>query len=324
MNDLIFSEILTRIRCLQCAEAVRQDDTVLRCTNGHAVAIQRGQLFDASQPDAYVDATTLRTAKSFGYEWTAFDEIQPEDREFSLMYFRDVPRESYAGLVALDVGCGKGRHSYFLAPDVRAVVAVDNSQAIEVAARNLRTLENVAIMKTDLRAMPFAPESFDFVFCLGVLHHLPDPAGALDSVLRHLKQDGRLLVYLYSKPAHRGVRSASLSTSRLLRLLSTRLPGVVVKAISRAIAVLLYGAMVIPGRIGERWGIEWLVRLPLGVYRRKPVRSLWLDTLDRLSAPLEKRYSVNEVIALVEGAGCELEALRDEAGYFALARKRTS
>lgn len=30
--------------------------------------------------------------------------------------------------------------------------------------------------------------------------------------------------------------------------------------------------------------------LPLGIYRNQPVRSLWLDTFDRLSAPLENRY----------------------------------
>ena len=45
--------------------------------------------------------------------------------------------------------------------------------------------------------------------------------------------------------------------------------------------------MVVPGSFGDRRGSKRLASLPLEVYRGSPVRSLWLDTFDRLSAPID-------------------------------------
>ena len=143
------------------------------CGNGHRYATSGGYL-DLSG-SAEVDDTTARTLESFGFEWNTFDDVREEDAEFATVYFRDLDFESLRGQIGVDVGCGKGRYTRFLAPHLDGLVALDGSRAVEAAARNLAVFPNVLVVKADLQRAPVAAGSVDVVTCLGVLHHLRDP-----------------------------------------------------------------------------------------------------------------------------------------------------
>lgn len=290
----------------------------LRCADGHAILWRDGYL-DAS--GAPVDGATSRTFASFGYEWTTFDKVQPEDERFFAGYFREVDLEALRGAVGLDAGCGKGRFSRFVAGHLGALVALDGSEAVQAAARNLEGISNSCVVRADLRRAPFAEQSFGFVSCLGVLHHLVDPEEGFRALVRLLAPGGTLLVYLYSRPTGPGVRSASLQAAGLLRRATVRLPHRAVRLIAAPIAVALYGAVVLPGALGERRGVGPLARLPLAVYRGNPVRALWLDTFDRLSAPLEARYVWEEVRPWYERAGLEVRSVADRGGLVIVATR---
>ena len=62
------------------------------------------------------------------------------------------------------------------------MVLLDFSEAIFVARENLRGASNALFFLGDLRRMPFRNDFADFLFTLGVLHHLP--TGALEEVRR--------------------------------------------------------------------------------------------------------------------------------------------
>lgn len=311
------SPALDAIRCPFCAERLHVDGPIALCGSGHRFSSAQGYL-DLS---AKTDDVTTRTLESFGYEWKAFDSITPEEEEYWRWYFADVPLDDLADGLAVDAGCGKGRFTRFTARHVSAMLAVDGSSAVESAARNLADLHNVVVVKADLRTPVLAAESFDFVSCLGVLHHLADPEGGFKRLVRALRPGGRILIYVYSRPDRLGVRSAALASAAALRRVSTRLPHRMLRFLAAPIAAGLYGAVVLPGALGERLNIKRLNVLPLIVYRRKPLRALWLDTFDRLSAPLEARYRPEEVAAWLQRAGLEIEALREDAGVFALGRR---
>ena len=74
---------------------------------------------------------------------------------------------------------------------------VDLSAAAEGAARNLAGREFVAF-QSDVFALPFAPESFDIIYSIGVLHHTPDCEAAVKMLEKYLKPGGLLVVWLYS------------------------------------------------------------------------------------------------------------------------------
>jgi SAM-dependent methyltransferase len=311
--------IVERMRCPRCGSPISDGVVEVACGHGHRFAKHDGFVDFSADTDRV--GTTERTLTSFGYEWNAFDEVRDEDERFAEIYFRDVDLEGLRSKVGLDAGCGKGRFTRILADHLAAEVALDGSSAVEAAARNLRGHANVAVVQADLRDAPFAPESFDFISSLGVLHHLDDPFEGFTRLVGYLAPQGQILVYLYSRPPRRGMRSLALQAATALRTVTVRIPHDTLKTLSTPIAAVLYGAFVVPGRWGQRRRIRSLADLPMDTYRDKPFRSLVLDTFDRLSAPVEHRYIWKELEPWFARTGLVVDAARDETGWFILAHR---
>jgi SAM-dependent methyltransferase len=313
--------IVERLRCPECSRPVElgEDGQEVVCAGGHRRALSHGYL-DCSAP-VPLDGTTDRTFASFGYEWNNFDDVRDEDEKFAETYFRDIDLDELEGRVGLDAGCGKGRYTRFLAEHLGALAALDGSSAVEAASRNLAGFPSVLVVKSDLRHAPFAPESFDFIASLGVLHHLDDPRAGFTRLTELLAPGGRILVYLYSRPSTFGLRAAALQMASLVRRLTVRMSLPTLKVVSAPIAFLLYCGVVGPGAYGDRHRVASLSALPMSAYRGKPLRSLVLDTFDRLSAPVEHRYVWKELAPWFRDAGLVVDAARDDTGWFVLAHR---
>lgn len=299
------------------AQASPDRDVV--CARGHRFPTGGGYLDFSAGPAP--DTTTARTFESFGYEWNTFDEVRDEDAQFAQVYFRDLDMETLGGKIGLDAGCGKGRYTRFLAPHLDSLIALDGSSAVEAAARNLASFPNVVVIKSDLRHVPVPPGTMDVVVCLGVLHHLEQPRQGFLSLVRLLAPNGRILVYLYSRPSVFGARRLALSAAAMLRSLTVRTPHRLLRILSVPVAAMLYVGVVRLGAFGARAEIDRLSRLPMASYRGKSFHSLVLDTFDRLSAPVEHRYVWEELAPWFEEADLVVDAAREEAGWFVLAHR---
>src|SRR5881409_4051441 len=78
----------------------------------------------------------------------------------------------------LEMGCGTGQLSLFLAGAGRLVIGADLTRvALELAqgAANRFGVGGVRFVETDVHAPGLRKEGFDVVVCNGVLHHTPDP-----------------------------------------------------------------------------------------------------------------------------------------------------
>jgi SAM-dependent methyltransferase len=258
---------------------------------------------------------TTKTFESFGYEWNRFDAINDEDEAFWQRYFADVDLEAINNTTALDAGCGKARYSKFTARHVKHLTALDGSAAVQAAQRNLRDTPNADVVKADLRSAPFPKHTFGFISCLGVLHHLADPKLGFDALTELLAPDGTLLLYLYSRPeSDTDLRARGLRAATALRRFTLRLPHPLLRFLAAPLAAVLYLTLVLPGHLFKG--------LPLQTYRGRPLRSLWLDTFDRLSAPLEHRYVWRELEPWFTQADMTVEAVREEAGLYIVAKKK--
>ena len=186
------------------------------------------------------------------------------------------------------------------------------------AVANLAPLDNVTVVRSDVRSTPFADASFGFVSSLGVLHHLPDPRAGFDELVRVLAPGGYLLLYVYSRPTRPGLRAGGLAVARAMRTVTIRMPHRPLRAFSAAVAAALWPLVVLLRRGA---GHPRSDQAPLATYRDKPFRSLWLDTFDRLSAPLETRYRWEELAVWLDQAGLVVDRAREQAGWFVVAHR---
>jgi SAM-dependent methyltransferase len=101
----------------------------------------------------------------------------------------------------LDLGCGTGQMTLFLANGRRLVVGADLTRAsLALAADAARRfgVERAFFVETDLRRPGLAEGRFEVVLSLGVLHHTPDPRAAFASLARLARPDGVIVVGLYN------------------------------------------------------------------------------------------------------------------------------
>jgi ubiquinone/menaquinone biosynthesis C-methylase UbiE/uncharacterized protein YbaR (Trm112 family) len=270
-----------------------------------------------------VDAVQVETALSFGFEWTRFPEMYREWRTSFLNYMQPHPPEYFHGKRALDAGCGTGRFAYYAAEYGADVWAIDLGPAVKVARRNTAKLGKVNVVQADLYQPPFALGSFDFVYSIGVLHHLPDPEAAFRNLLRFLKPGGQVQIYLYWKHEGQPLKQALLALVTAARQVTTRLPHSVVHFLAFPAAVLAFALFVWPYQILKRIpGLKRLAeKIPMKQYANFPFRVCVNDQLDRLSAPIENRYRKAEVEEWLKRAGLEDGQVYPNVGWVATGRK---
>lgn len=94
-----------------------------------------------------------------------------------------------------DLGCGTGEVAATFAPFVARVIAVDRSaDMLQAAERRLADHPHVDVRHGELEALPIADGELDAATLMLVLHHVPDPAAALQEAARVLRPGGRLLL----------------------------------------------------------------------------------------------------------------------------------
>ena len=110
------------------------------------------------------------------------------------------PAHTFSGKSCLDAGCGGGRGAIFMMLNgAKSVVGFDYSPTnVETARRNAALYGfDVTTQQGTLAQLPFADETFDFVWCNGVLQHAADPDACLREITRVLKTGGQAWIYVY-------------------------------------------------------------------------------------------------------------------------------
>lgn len=234
---------------------------------------------------------------TFGNEWTTFDEVLPEHRREFEAYFDLVDLDDLAGKRVADLGCGSGRWASFVAERCDTLVAIDFSDAIFVARRNLARHPRTIFVQADVLDLPLRDDAVDFAYCLGVLHHLP--VDALDATRRIARVAPRLLVYLYyaldNRPTYFRalLRAVTAVRTRLARLTSERARTVLTWILTLAV----YLPLSLAWRAANRVGLGRFV--PLGdTYGRSTVGRMRQDVYDRFFTGIEQRVSREHIRTL--------------------------
>lgn len=203
-------EHLSVLRCPRCAASldIASDVGSLRCRGCSTVfSVEDGipELFTAA-PQAVNDVTE---------RMQEFYEVTPFPNYEDLESIGDLVRKAEGGQFAkclneqlpfnirmLEVGCGTGQLTNYLALAHRTVFGADMCRASLRLAEAFRARHGIAragFYQMNLFAPPFASESFHVVICNGVLHHTSDPRGGFRSLAQLVKRGGYVLIGLYNR-----------------------------------------------------------------------------------------------------------------------------
>ena len=151
--------------------------------------------------------TRTEVVRSF-YEHAPFPDYPPraslswlraraERSEFARLIDRAIPADARV----LEIGCGTGQMSLYLAHAHRVVVGADLTRAslkLGAAAARRFHLDKVQFIETDLHCPGIREGSFDVVYSSGVLHHTPDPRAAFARIVHLVRPGGMIVLGLYN------------------------------------------------------------------------------------------------------------------------------
>ena len=101
----------------------------------------------------------------------------------------------------LEIGCGTGQMSLYLARADRIVIGADLTRAslrLGAAAARRFGVDGVQFVETDLHRPGLRAGAFDVVYTSGVLHHTPDPRQSFAQLLPLLRPGGIIVLGLYN------------------------------------------------------------------------------------------------------------------------------
>jgi ubiquinone/menaquinone biosynthesis C-methylase UbiE len=262
---------------------------------------------DQLSPQKNIDP---KTVASFGDEWSHFNQSNLSQTEQELIfkqYFSVFPWSCLpANCEGFDMGCGSGRWAKLVAPRVGKLNCIDPSAAaLDVARSNLSNIKNAIFINAGVDDKPLAPNSQDFGYSLGVLHHIPDTQQALKSCVAFLKPGAPFLLYLYYNFDNRPAWFRAVwKISDVLRNGVCKLPSRLKFGMTDVLAALVYWPLARTSTLFEKIGIR-LTNLPLHAYRNKSFYTMRTDSRDRFGTPLEQRFSRAEIKSMMENAGLQ-------------------
>lgn len=225
----------------------------------------------------------------FSYEWQKYAKIESAHEQQFKKWIYPLEPDDFTGKTVLDAGCGNGRNSFWaIKYGVKGLSAFDHDlETVKVAKRNLKTFPQAKISFATIYQIPHK-DKFDIVFSIGVVHHLEFPEKAILELVKAVKPEGTVLIWVYGYEGN----ELYVRLINILRIVTSRLPIGVVNIISLFPALLIF----------------LYVRLPfvthpyfeqLKSFSFAHTRSI---IFDQLLPKIAKYYKRNEAEELLKGA----------------------
>ena len=195
--------------------------------------------------------------------------------------------EDFRGKSVLECGCGGGQHTSFMAPYAESITAVDLN-TVDIAIERNAIFENVEFLEADIATMKLN-QQFDFVLCIGVIHHTDDPDQTFINLYDHCKPGGIIIIWTYSAEGNFLVR---FIVEPLRKMFLRKLPTGALVYLSKILTLILYPF------VYSIYLLPFFSFLPYFDYfnnfRRLAFKRNVLNVFDKLNAPQTKFTTINK------------------------------
>ena len=305
-RDNLMSVELINPRNKQPLKRIRSDFFDL---SGNKFPLVKGVL-RISDGDNYTD--------SFGVQWNKFDKTQLDREEVGhtvsrQRFFAEThwDTQDLTGKNVLEVGSGAGRFSKVVLDSTSAnLYSIDYSDAVTANYKNNSSIavNRFHLFQASIYEMPFSDDSFDKVFCLGVLQHTPNFNESIKALISKAKLGGEIVVDFYPIKGW----WTKINAKYLLRPVFKRLDHIRLMQKIEANIDWLMKAEALLHRVGLGVLTRFLplvdVKGTLPKYLSKAEKREWaiLDTFDMFSPEYDNPQRIDDVAAMFERCGAEV------------------
>jgi SAM-dependent methyltransferase len=253
------------------------------------------------------DSRTRATAERYGYVWnTERREAVTTAAPHHYHLMRTVLGAPALRGRILDAGCGDGFDLASIALDP-ACRAVGIELSFEGSLVSQAHAPSATVIRGDVRRLPFRDQVFDGAYSYGVVHHTTDPEGAVREIASTLRPGAPLLLYVYEDFSDRSFFwRLGLRLTAAARLVTSRLPPATLWHVCRALAPAIYALCAAPARRLSK---------PWPYHECASAGEIVPNLYDRLSPPIECRYSKDGAVQLLTQAGLEVLAVGQQRGW---------
>lgn len=219
------TDLISILACPKCHGKIPDENGSMRCPKCGLQYGKNGEVYDFICKDLYSSQDEYDKTRAIIEFWGAGWEKRMTEDDCSFLYHlsqadlelyladfgsfhkenvflfgNEVDLDTLKSKTALNIGCGAGDESAFLAYHGSSCVALDvTTQASGAAWRLMNTLDSKGMaVQADSRFMPLQDRSFDMVYSSGVLHHSPNINRSINEIHRVLKPQGRAYIMLYA------------------------------------------------------------------------------------------------------------------------------
>jgi len=302
--------LLPHLVCPDCTSALaltvdRADEDWIEAGSLRCAACNQSWPIEHGVPDFVPRddrSDVQQTTSGFARNWDEFNQVINAHHQLNDELFRDwilpVDPEQLRGKLVLEAGCGMGRWLRVAASyQPRVLIGIDYSEIAFTAAKNLRDLPDVHIVRGDILRMPFKRE-IELTYCLGVVHHTPEPARTFDALVDKLKSDGLMTVWVYGAENNGWIHNV---VTPIREKITSKLPHPLLSGISTLLALQLYGAAT-----AYKLGLEKL-HFPYADYlrylRRYPFKYMEHIVYDHLVPQIAHYHSREELVSWAQKNG---------------------
>ena len=133
--------------------------------------------------------------------FNSVNDLKEQASSFAKILDRSIPKNASI----IDIGTGTGQLAAFLSLRRNCVYGIDFSETSLKKAESLKkklglnTLHLKVIDILDKNQVKSINQKFDYILCLGVLHHTENPYQGFKNILKLLKPNGYICLGLYNK-----------------------------------------------------------------------------------------------------------------------------
>lgn len=250
------------------------------------------------------------------------DKVIPAHSPQIQILFNEEWHHSFRGNL-LEIGCGSGADLRLFSENenLTSITAIDIGENIHQLMNLYQDNKKIEILRANALSLPFSNNTFNCIYSFGVFHHTSNPKTCIKESYRVLEFGGSMFLYLYSKHEDILFKRIGIFMEEIIMKLFHYLPYRLQHLSCIFLSPICWFLFCMPSKITQTIGLESFSKKFPFYFGTHPF-SLINDLKDRLMAPINHRFTVNEISRTLEECNFSMIRIKkNAAGLYIFAKK---